>query len=704
MRKSRDYVSSLEVGEVTPDFLRIPDEDERAKACKTALNVILKAGAGATRRPGSQQQAQLVGKSIRYTYRGRTATEALLFSNGRLDIYAADGTLSQTIIDDVPWVLAQLDALRFATNSDKVFVGHQDFMVRELTRNASGTWSLSTFAFTSTVGGRTSQPFYDKFEDIGVTMGIAAYSGSSIAITFSANVLEAAHVGLRFRYLTSCEVEITAVTDGQNGTCTIIDALYPTITVTVASNSGFKVGQVIEGSVSSVRGIIAAVTGSTTLTVLLLEGYDHFEYDSGSADNTDKVVGDESESVLTATPTLVSTPATTSIWDEQLMSDVRGYAGTIAVHKNRLVMSNFKQATDVVVGSSIGNFYDFEVSADDEGAFNEELGADPNSQILHLVSTEQLLLLTDRGIYYVPEAPEAPLTPTNIEFVEAGTDGAADIVPVKATEGVLFIDNDAKRLMVVAQTGNVRKQWNVAELSETFYHMLTGPKRIAIANGLDGRTERYALILNTDGSIACVMYRRGSERVGATRWLHGAGVFDDITAHRDQVFLTSLTGGVYTMSKVGFAHRVDDEVSYASLLTGRDGLTCDVVDSGSVVGTGLVTNGTVAGIGIDNAFTAGFDFDVDVTPAAQVDASGFARQRVTKIWVDVRDTGTFRIDDQVFWPFEADDPLDVPGKTRSTVIEAFMLGWSNEATRSIKQAKGEGAALDIRAITMEVST
>lgn len=704
MARRRSFLSTLELGEVSADFLRNAAEDFLKRACKTALNVILKAGGGAMRRPGSDYLATLVGQSVRFRFFGRGVTEELVFSNGRVDIYASDGTLNQTITSSVPWGTSDLDDLEFASDQNSVFVASQAFATQEMVRASGGTWTLSAFTFADTVNAKIAQPFYDKFNNIDVTMSLAAYSGSGIAISFSDDVLQAGHVGLRFRYLTKCEVEIASVTDGQNGTVNIVDTLYPTLTLTVADSSKYKPGHVVQGSVSDVVGLVSTVPTGTTMTVVLLEGYEHFVYDGVTPASNDAIIGPEGAQKLTATPSTVGTPATSSIWDEQLISSVRGYPGTATVHKNRLIFSRFQDATDVLVGSALGNFYDFEAGAEDENAFNEELGADPNSQIRHVVSTEQLLVFTDRGSYFVPESPENPLTPLSLEFAPIGPDGASNVRPVFTSEGVLFIDEDAGRLMVAGMTGNVRRPWQIAELSEAAYHMLTNPKKIAIANGIDGRTERYALVLNEDGMIACMMYRRGSEVVGFSRWTHGMGTFEDVTVTQDDVVLTSLVGGVYTMSQLSFAATIDDQQPYSSSLSGSNGLVMDVVIDRAVIGTGLVVSGAVSDIAAATGQSAGFDFDVDLTPAAQIHKDrGWQRQRVTTIWVDVIDTGTFYVEDTEFLAFNAFDPLDDPGKIRTEVIRSHLLGWSDEATRSIRQPSGNGHRLDVRSITMEVA-
>lgn len=687
------------------DFLRNAEEGFLQRACKTALNVVLKAGgSGAMRRPGGNRLANPVGASRRFTYEGRGFKEHLDFSNGRVDIYSSTGTLNQTITSSVPWVTGDLAKLKFDADANRVFVAATTFMTRELSRDDSGVWTLSTFTFADTFNGKVAQPFYDKFERIDVTMAIGAYTGTGVAITFSDPVLVAGHVGLRFRYLTRCEVLITSVTNSTTGQVTIIDPLYPTLLVSVADSSKYKVGQVVRGTVSTVNGIVAAVPSGTTVEVLLLEGYSRFVYDGADPAATDNLVGDEGQEKLTAAPTVVATPATTSIWDEQLISAVRGFPGEVTVHKSRLILSAFPKATDVITGSALGNFYNFEVGSELEDAFNEELGADPNSQIRHVVSTEQLLIFTDRAFYFLSESPENPLGPGNISFEWVSPDGASDVEPVEVTEGILFIDDSAGRLMISAMTGNVRRPWNVAELSETSYDLLTGPVRLAVANGLDGRSERYALVLNADGTLACMMYRRGAEVVGFSQWTHGEGTFTDLTSSRDELFLTSLVGSLYTFSKMSFSATCDDERAYTSAVTALNGLTGYVVKDRAVIGSGVVASGLVPDAAAGSGRTIGFDFATNVTPAPPIDTTrGWARVRVPIIWVDVINTGAFYVGETEFLPFGPLDPLDDPGKVRSDVVRAHMLGWSEEATRPIGQHKGKGCRFDVRSVTMEVS-
>ena len=138
--------------------------------------------------------------------------------------------------------------------------------------------------------------------------------------------------------------------------------------------------------------------------------------------------------------------------------------------------------------------------------------------------------------------------------------------------------------------------------------------------------------------------------------------------------------------------------------SGLDGQTVEVVKDRAVVATGLVASNAVTDVAAASGLSVGYDFDVEGTPAPPVSTSaGWARQRITRVWVDIRDTGTFFIDDVEYTAFGPFDALDDPGKVRSAHIEAFQLGWDEDATKRVHQKKGKGHRFDVRSITMEVS-
>lgn len=685
-----------------PDWLRRADTEELPRACKTLTNALIKAAGGVMRRPGTSELAYLQGDARSFVFQGRSATEVLVFTNTRLDVYDTSGTLLASITG-CPWATADLSALNFTADSDQVFVFHTSFMPQVLTRVSSSSWTRAAYAFAAGVGNGTAQPFYDRFVDIDVTMTVTGGTGSQ-TVTFSDDVLktDGSHVGARFRYLTKCEMEITAVASATSCTVTIHDTLYPTLNVTVGSSAGYKVGHVVEGSISQVRGIVTAIPNGTTVSVTLLEGYEQYRVITTSGVDKDRLVGPEAHQEITGVAT--TSYATTSIWDEQLVSDARDYPSTGLVHRGRLFMAGFPQATNLICASAVNNYYDFTVGAEDDEAIQEELGDDPNTTIRHLVSAEQLVLFTDRGSYYVPESGDNPITPTSIAFLRIGPEGAASPQPVIASEGILFIDEDAGRLMAAVPTGSIRRSWNTVELSEYGYHLLTSPVRIAVANGLDGRTERYVFILNSDGTFAVMVYRRGSEGVGFAKWERGTGTWSDITSIEDDVFVVSNISSGYRLGRFEFDSLTDDEVSYASTVSNRDGEDSDLVKNKCVVLTETVASGAVPSQAPAAGYSLGFDFAVTIVPASPIDGdSGWRRMRIPRSTVEVYQSGALKVNSRTSWPFSASDDLENVGAVTDRVIRAFSLGWSTAPAVTISQAKGAGALLEVRAVTMEVT-
>lgn len=704
MARQRKPLFTFEKGEVSPEFLRRADTEALMQSASQYRNAIPLRGGGVKRRPGSAQRVVLGTTAGRmHRYRGRGVTEDLFFYNGGVKVYSTAGSLLQTITTSIPWGASDIDELVITSDADSVYVFHPTFKTQILTYGASGTWARSDFAFLSGAGSKIRQPFF-RYEAPGVTMGVSARTGS-ITVTFSSGFLTSDHVGARFRYLTYNEVEVTAVTNPTTCTCTVKDTIYPAYAITVANNSGYKAGQVCETDLDELSCIVTSTSGGTIVNVVMFGTYD--KPSTASANN---LVGPETSSAISSVGA-ASTPPATTVWDESLVSDMRGYAGTGVVHRGRLFMGGFSQATDVVAASAIGALTDFDVGDGlDNEAIVETLGDDPNSTVRFFASAEQLLLFTDRGAYYVPESVDAPITPSTMAFLKIGPEGiAANVGPVVATEGVLFVDQDASRVMIAAPTGRVRRSWEIADLSEAAYHLIGTPKRLAIANGLDGRTERYAFCLNDDGTLMVLMYRRGEQTVAAGKWSRGFGTWEDLIGDSDDVIFVSKAGSDYRLCDLDFDAIIDDEVAFTAAVAARASQEAEVVDtltvvySGTLDGTGeMVAYPAAAGL------TIGHDFAFTLETAPVLDKNiGFRQGRISRYYVDVLDSGSFRVATtgtagRLYWPFLGGDDLSTAGKTLTRTARGFGLGRGEAPTLTVSQAKGEGAPLQVRTVTLEM--
>lgn len=688
MARRRSFSNDLTAGEVGPEFLQRTDEELLNRSAKDLSNTIVLNAGGARRRPGSSPRAAVSGtkRLLEIFDLEDDAFREVVFSAGKLEIFNG-ATLQQTIVG--PWVEGDIDTMT-VVNGDNEFYIFGEFQTQILSYNGT-TFSMAALAFSSGIGAAIRQPYW-RFAAKGVTLTPSATSGS-ITLTMSEDVFVAGHVGVRFRYLNN-EIEITAVTNGTTATGTVITTLYPTVQITVGSVAPFKVGHIVKGDTTEIQGQVAAV-GVGTIDVTLIAGYTYF-------DAAEVIVSPEGRA--TASAVSLTATAGSTIWDEQMMSAVRGYPRTGALHRNRLIMGGFPQAANAIAASAIGFPKDFDLgSADDADAFIEALGDDPNAAIRHIIAAEQLVVLTDRGCYYVPESEQSPLSPTRVQFLRISPDGAARVRPILAPEGVVFVDN-ADRLLVIAATGSVRASWAVSELSLLAKHMITKPVELTYVDGLGSRSERYILVRNEDASVAVMNYRRGADQAGMTRWTSAPG-----TAW--QAFAAWKTG-LYAVQD-GFLCDIDldavldmqcDYSAACPLMVGR---SVYVLRGNQVWQGPFVVNGSgeIDTIAPAAGLAIGHDFRVGVSPTPPVSKYiGHERRRYTRLWVDVLVTGAFRVNGELRTGYTATDDIEAPAPWMNGGQEPFyLIGFSPNDVPEISQEVGEGAPFLLRSMTVEVS-
>lgn len=693
MARRRKFQNDFSTGEVGPEFLQRGEEELQNTSAKALRNVIIANGGGIRRRPGTVPKAKntsgtnrrvevfdLVGNEIRI----------LLMTTGQLRVYQTNGTLDSTL--SAPWGESDIHDIVIA-NGDNRFYFFGNFAPYSLVY-AGGSWSLGALEYDESIGSTISQPYWRFAETKGISLTPSANTGS-ITLTASSSLFVAGHVGTRFRYV-GCEIQITGVTNGTTAAGTVIRELHPTVDVTVGSSAGFQVGEVVTGDTSGVEGIISSIPDAASLIVVLTFGYTAFTA-------SEILNGPAASTTVSGAPT-TTTAGATVFWDEQMISSVRGYPRTGCLHRNRLIMAGFPQAPNAVAASAIGFENDFDLGqGEDSDAFIEALGDDQNATIRHLISSEQLVVLTDRAPYYVPESENAPLSPTRVSFNRISTDGASTVRPLLTPEGIVFVDN-ANRVLVIGATGSVRASWAVQELSLFSTHLLTGPKSLTYVDGLGNRSERYVLVLNTDSSVAAVAYRRGAEQVGSSQWTPATGFnWQSMASWKTQLFCVQ---GSY-IAEFSMDAEMDLELPYTAAQTLVQGETMYVARSGVVWQGPLEVNssGLIPSVAVAAGQTIGKDFRVSIIPSPPVAKSfGYERRKVSRLWTDVLNTGPYRVDGELVNTHDEDDNLEAAPALRSGASEPFFtLGYDTNEMPEISQEVGEGAPFFLRSLTMEIA-
>ncbi len=628
------FQTSFSAGELAEEYMMRTDLQVRNEGARRFRNAMNAAGGGFRRRWGTQDVAALDGLSRLETYGiGADDARLIVFSSGKFQIRGLDGAVIQSITG-CPWTADHLFTMQVAIEDGKIVVTSTEFAPRLLALTGA-TWSIDTLTFAEGLNGTKLQPYW-RFAERGVSLTPSAFSGPGVSLETSEPFFTAQHVGTRLRY-TGNEITVTAVTDSDSATGTVVGALFPTLSVTVGSSVGFIVGQEVQGKDTQIRGVVAAVPGGTSLTIQMLDGYTSF-------DTAEKLVGPTAETNMTAI-VMAGSPAETTDWDEALISAARGYPNACALHRNRLMLGAFPSAQNVMAASATGDITDFDTGTGLEtDAIIERVGRETSLGLRHFGSTEQLLLLTEAGVYYVPEQVGAPLSPTNFELLKIGPEVVAAPQPLLVSEGLIFTEQGSGRAMICIPTGNVRRSWEIGDLSELAFHLMGEPVEMELL-AANTETDRLVLVLKQDGDLAVLTYRRNATFSAWSLWstegawrslVVAAGVLyavaertlDGVTAFRLERF-----------DKGAWADGMKSLPSLATAFAPYADTTVGAWDGPSKIGE-FTLNGSGVIQGVDSSYSAiqiGFDFPVDVESVPPVDQQMGLRPnyKITRVDVDV---------------------------------------------------------------------
>ena len=706
MTRSRDFKADFSSGALDRQFYRRPDIDQVVSGAKDLRNCLIVSGGGAMRRPGSLGLvSQGVEKCRLFCWDGAVEQVHLIFRAGSVDVFTEAGEWLAKV-ENAPWTEEQIKSLHIEpardAKRDECFIFHPDMPSQILRRFSPTEWTLEAFTFAQGVSDRSLQPYY-RYEPPNVSMAVSRYSGV-VTVQFSDGFLTAGHIGVRFRYLQANEIEISSVTSPTTATGVVRQKLYPTVILTT-NVAGVGVGQVVQGEVSDRRARIVGVEVGKLIAVML-DGYDLFEtIDTDGVSEIETIVAPEA--VFTPSAQQVTTiPQATTVWDEQLISTERGNPSVGTIHGARLFLGGFPQAPSLVAASAIGDYDNFELGDGASDAIVERVGKDPDARVRYYLSAEQLLVFTDRSVHYVPEGGESPITPTSIEFLEIGPEGCAQVQPRLATEGALFIHDETSRLMAVTPTGNVRRSWEIVDLSEYSPHLFGPCQKLAMANGLDGRSERYVCALLETGQLTVGMYRRGGDRFGFAPWSMGrdGDGWRDIGVIGDQVYVIASEQNQLWLSRFSFAALVDNQVSYETERPDRNDTMSDIVQGYAIVADGVVADGVVSFCPPAPGLMIGADFPLRIETLPPVlKYIGIKMMRISQYWLEVLESGSVRVSGERFdAPFTGNEVAD-PDHVSSRVCQGITLDWNYEPTLVIEQREGEGARLEVRALSYEVA-
>jgi hypothetical protein len=598
-------------GELSPLMAGRSDTQQYQNGASRLLNFAPLAQGGVRTRPGLKYLATLPQTPVMlkgFTFSNQQRY-VFAFSNARVDIYFADGTLATTLTS-CPWTSAMLNRLVLTIEGDTTIITHPDMATRRLVRTGLSSFVLSLFAFeVGSSTGQTYQPYY-KFADPAMTLGVSAISGTGVTLVLSSpGIFTAQHVGTIVRYAKK-EILITGVTNATSATGNILQTL--------------------------------------------------------------------------------PTGAATTDWDEQTFSAVRGYPTSAIFFDNRLVFGGSKSLPSGFWASKIGAFFNFDLGASlDNEAIWDNVAGPRVAEIRAMTNVQQLLLFSDTSLVLMPTGLTRPFTPKNLYFREQSPYGTNYTAPLPFDGGVIFVQGTGTSIRA-ALWEDTQQAFSAGSLSLLADHLIRQPVSMAVLHGTATRPEQYALLVNTDGTMAIYHSARDQNIAAWAEW-QTEGLFKSVCTAGDEAFVAVLREGGTFLEKFSDSSLLDasELVSAASPrhfpgfahLAGEE---VEVVSRGHYLGRHEVSGGGEIVLPDSSPDVEEIEAGYWTAPLLRPlpvdvelrDGAARARQkRLVRTFLLTDRSGAFMVDGRtVLLDFQGDD-YDSQANTKTGLVEFRLLGY-----------------------------
>lgn len=719
MAKQTITQRSFRLGELTEGFLEADGTELRQLSVRRGRNVRVTVSDTLTSRPGSWFVRDGAGASDIIELRFDTNTVyGLVIAGTTMRVIDQNGD-TLAFFNTVPWTdesHAWVEGFR-----ERTIIGG-DAGLYILTFLDPG-WTFAPISFDVTTGNQLAQPYWAFQKDISIRP--SARTGN-INVNSSGGIFRAGHVGTRIRYGRR-EILVTEFVSGTLVRGTVINTLPPCFKITVASTAGIEAGDAIVGQTTNYQGLVISVSGNDlyVVTVDFFDGPDVGEKISSPSSSSEVTAKEECD------------PLMSPIWDEQLISPVRGYPKAGASASGRMTLIDFPQVPDLICMSSSRNITDFETGDEDDDAIVRQAG-DNSPRFMHVVNAGDLLLFSDRGLYFVSIREGGALTPLNFNVILFDRRASSEIKPVPVDDGVVFVEASRKAIAAAVLSGNVYLKWSVRTISSYHNHLITDPVKLCGPSLFSGAPEKYLFVVNADGTLAVVSWIAdfGLDSVGFVSWntegeyvsvspIFGAywAIVDRTVNGSVSRFIERFDNDAYLDCQVplqesdvlvtsGFDLEVNGDTLeiLSSAATTFAGETLHVYGAGWYSGTVDVgLDGSVPGIeNFPIPSYGGFNFVPSVMPwpveFINSPRAGMLKARLIRVSTSVRSTTAFSIrtnsNTRRLGGYTAGDDVTLPPEPRTQVYVSSVVGRRDHP--EIEITRQEPGPFEVLAVTQEV--
>jgi hypothetical protein len=514
----------------------------------------------------------------------------IAFGSSRLQIIDSTGTIvfNRTLegngFNALPWISsADIASIVYAVLGQSIYIAFGHLMRPQVVSwDGVSTWSIADYN-EQFVGTQKRTPFY-RLSPQGITILPSATSGL-ITINASGPIFTPASINSRIRFV-GRQIGIQSFLTPTSCTAFVEEALPGSqqISFSSAAAAVFSLNDEVIGSVTGSKGIVTSVAPTGIVVQLLTQvsssstnnfqaGFQKTGLTSNVTSSTfaftlaDTIVG-PGGSLPAGSVSAIQAPSACSVWDEEIMNNLRGFPASVFVDQFRLGFCDFPALPGAIAWSAINSQTDLYVGAQPSNAILELVPDKVRVQYVVPGPESNEFIFCDKKIYYIPINPNSPLVPGSVSFQLLSSDGAAHVQPRTAQEIILYAGSGGSSMMAVIATGAYLRPFNTRYISEFHTHLFNGITAIA-AQTADGTfAERYIYVLNSNGSVVTGKYTgkkiETDSIVGWGPW-SGVGTVNWIAALSADIIFTSSYFGVGNCEILDDTKYLDGALLYNSL-------------------------------------------------------------------------------------------------------------------------------------------
>ena len=536
-------------GELDPKLRARTDIDQYQSGLTTARNVSIQPQGGAKRRDGTKFVAELdsgAGTAVRMVPFEFSVSDSymLVFTPGKMYVFK-DGTQITAInggannyLDVTALTSSIIPQMNWVQSADTVIVVHEDLEPIKIVRGATDAdWTASIIDFDHIPKYAFEYDVHSPQFTITPSATVGNITITASAVTTDTGTAQAGSSNT----ITLKSASSFTLDDEPNGMF---------IEITSGTGSGQK--RHVEDYVGSTKVLTVYPAWDTAP-----DNTSHYEIKAFSdaavgeyavADNgfgRARYVEFVSATVMKAyveVPFFDTNGITKGNWNsehgyEAVWSSTRGWPRSVTFHEGRLYFGGSKARPSTLWGSRVSDFFNFDPGeALDDAGVEATLDTGTFNAIVDIYSGRHLQVFTTGAEFYVPQALDEPITPSNMIVKQQTAFGIKPGIRLQNVDGsTLFIQRQGKSLQEFIYSDTVQA-YTSAKISLLSSHLLKSPGEMAVrvSTGTD-EGDRLMIVNDDDGSIACYTLLRSQNVIAPSEWTTD-GQFLNIGVDVDDIY------------------------------------------------------------------------------------------------------------------------------------------------------------------------